>query len=160
MELDRSKLKASEREFLRRFPEGFRDPEMQAIGKKHAMNKMVGMAQELFSKDALQDIDASAENMVKMISRSSMVSIFEKPKFRDFVRCLSTEDRTYLVKSLAELLHGQQQAGFEALVDILQTEKLAKWSLITIIPAHYAPTEEVFVKPTTAKNIIGFFEFL
>jgi len=44
MELDRSKLKAAEREFLRRFPEGFLDPEMQAIGKKHSMNKMVGMA--------------------------------------------------------------------------------------------------------------------
>jgi hypothetical protein len=37
MELDRSKLKAAEREFLRRFSEGFLDPEMQAIGKKHAM---------------------------------------------------------------------------------------------------------------------------
>ena len=157
MQLDRLKLKAAEREFLRRFPEGFLDPEMQAIGKKHAMNKMVGMAQELFSKDALQDIDASAENMIKMISRSSMVSKFEKPKFRDFIRCLSTGDRTYLVKALTELLHGQQQAGFEALVDILQTEKLAKWSLISIIPAYHAPTEEVFVKPTTVKNIISFF---
>ena len=47
MELDRLKLKAAEREFSRRFPEGFSDPEMQAIGKKHAMNRMVSMAQEL-----------------------------------------------------------------------------------------------------------------
>ena len=157
MELERLKLKAAEADFLRRFPAGFADPEMQAIGKKHAMGKMVTMAEELFSKKALKDIDASAENMIKMVSRSSMVSMFEKPKFRDFVRCLSAGDRTYLVKALAELLHGQQQSGFEALVDILQTEKLAKWSLISIIPAYYAPTEEVFVKPTTAKNVINFF---
>lgn len=157
MELDRLKLKAAEREFLRCFPEGFSDPEMQAIGKKHAMNRMVGMAQELFSKDALQDIDAGAENMIKVVSRSSMVSMFEKPKFRDFVRRLSAGDRTFLVRALTELLHGQQQSGFEALVDILQTEKLAKWSLTSIIPAYYAPAEEVFVKPTTAKNVISFF---
>ncbi len=157
MALDRLKLKAAELAFLQRFPEGFSDPEMQAMGKKHGMERMVTMTTELFSKKALKDIDASAENMVKIVSRSSMISMFEKPKFRDFVRCLSAGDRTYLVKALAELLHGQQQSGFEALVDILQTEKLAKWSLITIIPAYYAPTQEVFVKPTTAKNIISVF---
>ena len=84
MELERLKLKAAEADFLRRFPGGFADPEMQAIGKKHAMGKMVTMAEELFSKKALKDIDASAENMIKMVSRSSMVSMFEKPKFRDF----------------------------------------------------------------------------
>ena len=42
---------------------------------------------------------------------------------RDFVRCLSTGDRTFLVRALAELLLGQQRSGFEALVDILQLVK-------------------------------------
>ncbi|MFT5692431.1 MAG: hypothetical protein ACI92E_001765, partial [Oceanicoccus sp.] len=48
--------------------------------------------------------------------------------------------------------------GFEAMVDLLKTAKLAKWSLVTIIPAYYAPNKEVFVKPTTAKNILNYFE--
>ena len=87
-----------------------------------------------------------------------MVSMFEKPKFRDFVGSLSGGDREFLVKSLGQILHGQQQAGFEAMVDLLQTDKLAKWSIMTIIPAYYAPTAEVFVKPTTAKNVIVHFD--
>jgi len=43
------------------------------------------------------------------------------------------------------------------MVSILATEKLAKWSIISIIPAYYKPTKEVFVKPTTAKGILKHF---
>ena len=87
-----------------------------------------------------------------------MVSMFEKPKFRDFVARLDKGQKAYMVDSLLEFLHGEQQIGFEALVDLLLTEKLAKWSLLTIIPAYYAPKREVFVKPTTAKGVINYFE--
>ena len=67
-------------------------------------------------------------------------------------------EKAFLVGALSQILHGKQQLGFEAMVDILKTQKLAKWSLITIIPAYYKPTKEVFVKPTTAKNILKHFE--
>ena len=99
-----------------------------------------------------------AENMVRIVSRSSMVSLFEKPKFRDFVKTLDENEKAFLVNALREMLHGRQQAGFEAMVEILKTGKLAKWSLVSIIPAYYRPTREVFVKPTTAKGILRFFE--
>ncbi len=144
--------------FLQRFPGGFDDPEMQVIAKRHRMDKMITFAQDSFSLSALEDVNKSADNMVKIVSRSSMVSMFEKPKFRDFVGCLSAADREFLVQSLGQLLHGDQQSGFEALVDLMQTEKLAKWSLVSIIPAYFSPNTEVFVKPTTAKNIIAHFE--
>jgi hypothetical protein len=62
-----------------------------------------------------------------------------------------------LVNGLKDFLHGDQQRGFEALVGILLTEKLAKWSLISIIPGYYSPFDEVFVKPTTAKGVIQHF---
>lgn len=156
--LDRLKLKIAEAMFLQCFPGGFDDPEMQVIAKRHRMDKMITFAQESFSLSALEDIDKSADNMVKIVSRSSMVSMFEKPKFRDFVGCLSAADREFLVQSLGQLLHGDQQSGFEALVDIMLPEKLAKWSLVSIIPTYFAPNSEVFVKPTTAKNVIAHFE--
>ena len=156
--LDSLKLKTAEAMFLQRFPGGFDDPEMQVIAKRHRMDKMITFAQDSFSLSALEDINKSADNMVKIVSRSSMVSMFEKPKFREFVGCLNAADREFLVQSLGQLLHGDQQSGFEALVDIMQTEKLAKWSLVSIIPAYFAPNTEVFVKPTTAKNIIMHFE--
>ena len=152
------KLKLAEQAFLSKYPGGFNDPAMLQITKRHRMDKQVAFAQESFSKDCYSHVDQTVENMVKAVSRSSMVSMFEKPKFRDFVARLDRPQRGYMVDSLIEFLHGDQQAGFEALVDLLSSEKIAKWSLLTIIPTYYAPSKEVFVKPTTAKGVIKHFE--
>jgi len=38
------------------------------------------------------------------------------------------------------LIHGDQQSGFDGVVDILRQEKLARWSLTTIVPAYYEQT--------------------
>jgi hypothetical protein len=119
---------------------------------------MTELARNSFSERACANIHLTADNMVKVVSRSSMVSLFEKPRFRDFVKALDEHEKAFLVNALRDMLHGRQQAGFEAMVDILQTGKLAKWSLVTIIPAYYKPTREVFVKPTTARGILRYFE--
>lgn len=63
-----------------------------------------------------------------------------------------------LAKGLEELLHGDEQLGFENMLVILRKGKLAKWSLMTVCPAYYRPEVEVFIKPTTAKDIIATFE--
>jgi hypothetical protein len=124
------KLKLAEQAFLSSYPGGFDDPAMLQITKRHSMDKLVAFAQESFSKDCYSHVDQTVENMVKAVSRSSMVSMFEKPKFRDFVARLDRPQRGYMVDSLIEFLHGDQQTGFEALVDLLGTEKIAKWSLL------------------------------
>ena len=156
--MDLNALKFAEAKFMTHYPGGFNHPEMVAIGKKHKMDKMVEFAGQSFTPRALENIEQAASDMVKTVSRSSMVSMFEKPKFRDFIKHLNWSDREYLVLALREFLHGNQQLGFERMVDLLRTEKLAKWSLVTIIPAYYAPLDEVFVKPTTAKGVIAHFD--
>jgi len=160
--LELKKLKQVQADFLMQYPGGFSDPALVEIGKKHKMDKMVAFSQECFSKTACSNVHVTADNMVKVISRSSMVSMFEKPKFRDFVKGLNEDGKAFMVHALSQLLHNKtqakQQAGFEALVDIFKTEKLAKWSLVSIIPAYYHPDREVFVKPTTAKNVLKYFE--
>jgi len=159
IQLNPSKLKQAEANFLSRYPGGFADPEMVKIGKRHPMEKMTTMAHESFSTRARKNIGQYSEDMAKIVGRSSMVSMFEKPKFRDLVKRLAPGERSFMVQAMHDLLNSDnQQAGFEALVELLKTEKLAKWSLISIIPAYYAPTTEVFVKPTTAKNIIQHFD--
>jgi hypothetical protein len=87
-----------------------------------------------------------------------MISIFEKPKFKSFINTRQGHERTMLVESLFELLHGKAQNGFELQVELLKTEKLAKWSIITAAPTYYRLTKEVFIKPTTAKGVIKHFE--
>lgn len=152
------KLKDAEQRFFELHPEGFDDPSLQVISKRHRMDTMVAFAQQSFGPECCSHVEQTAANMVKAISRSSMVSMFEKPKFRDFVARLDRAEKAWIVDSLIEFLHGDQRAGFEGLVDLLRKEKIAKWSLLTIIPAYYAPTREVFVKPTTAKGVLKHFE--
>ncbi len=157
-ELNRERLKNLETWFLQEYPGGFEHPEIVKIGKKHRVGKMTEFSREAFSRTAMKHIDQTIENMIKVVSRSSMVSLFEKPKFRDFVNQLSSDEKEFLVNALKRQLHGKQSAGFEAMVDLLATGKLAKWSLLTIIPAYYKPDEEVFVKPTTAKGVLKYFD--
>ncbi|ETN92138.1 hypothetical protein U062_01923 [Gammaproteobacteria bacterium MOLA455] len=159
IQLNSNKLKQAEAKFLSRYPGGFADPEVVKIGKRHAMEKMTTMAHESFSARARKNISQYAEDMAKIVGRSSMVSMFEKPKFRDFVKHLAPGEQSFMVQAMHDLLHtDNKEAGFQALVELLKTEKLAKWSLISIIPTYYAPTIEVFVKPTTAKNVIKHFD--
>ncbi len=155
--LDKKILKQLEARFLQRFPKGFQDPAIQEITKKHRVDLMTEKAQGFFTKPAFKNTEACVDNMITIVSRSSMVSMFEKPKFRDFAKGLNSHDKDFMVSALKQLLHGKQQQGFESLVDILKSRKLAKWSLVTIIPTYFAPQVEVFVKPTTVKGILDYF---
>ncbi len=156
MNLD--KLRLAEARFMQRYPGGFSHPDMQVIGKKHKMDRMVALAQEEFAKSRFKNSEIIAEAMVKVVSRSSLVSMFEKPRFRDSVRIMSHSEKDVLTTGLEEFLHGKRQAGFELMTEALAQWKLAKWSLVTVIPNYYRPTDEVFVKPTTAKGVIDHFE--
>jgi hypothetical protein len=153
-----NKLKQAEESFFKQYPGGFEHPDLIAIGKKHKMDKMITFTQEGFSKENFNSPNTIIENMTKVISRSSMVSMFEKPKFKTFVNALAFQDQELLVDGLKELLHGKKQQGFEVLLEVFKAGKLAKWSLITICPTYFRPGSEVFVKPTTVKGIIEFFE--
>jgi len=152
------KLIQAEEAFFDRYPGGFANPEMIVIRKTHKLDKMVELAQDSFPKRNFKLPDLIIENMIKIVTRSSLVSVFEKPKFRDFARSLPLEDRIVLAEGLGEALHGNEQNGFETMLAILKSGKLAKWSLMTICQAYYRPQVEVFVKPTTAKGIIETFE--
>ena len=152
------KLRTAEAQFLQRYPGGFLHPDMQALAKKHKMDKQIKFAQSAFAQEKVQDMLPYCENMVKAVSRSSMVSMFEKPKFRDFVYAADEANKLDLVVGLNKFLHGDQQQGFELLLSVLKPAKLAKWSLLTVIPNYYHPDTEVFIKPTTAKGVIDFFE--
>lgn len=157
-EMNLEKLKQVEADFFYRFPGGFDNPEMIAIRKKHKLDKMIEMAQISFARRNFKLPDLVVENMVKIITRSSLISIFEKPRFRDFVLSLPAEKRRMLSGGLREILHGEEQQGFEAMLSLLQPGKLGKWSLMTICQSYYRPEVEVYVKPTTVKGIIETFE--
>ena len=153
-----AKLKKAEAAFLKRNSQGFLSEEMQEIGKKHRVPQMVALSQDCFKKSRLSKPRAITDDMVRVVSTASMVSMFEKPKFRDFVNALPEAEIKLLACGLKNFLHGNQQKGFDEIVDTLLRGKLAKWSLVTIIPNYFRPDDEVFVKLTTAKGVIEQFE--
>ncbi len=115
-------------------------------------------AQEWFSKEAFALPQVVAENMVKLITQSSLVSRFEKPRLKRLVAGMTSKDREQYAFALYDMLHGDQGQGFNTMVESLKRQKLAKWPLVTVIPYYYSPGEEVFVKPTTVKAILKHYE--
>jgi hypothetical protein len=153
------KLKRTEKEFLDRYPGGFNNPEIIATRvKKHKPDQMIVLAQESFAPGNFIRPDRIVENMIKVISRSSVISVFEKPKFRDFANALLPEDREFLSHGLEQLLYGNEQTGFEMILDLLKSRKLAKWPLMTVCQTYFYPQRDVFIKPTTVKGVIQYFE--
>ncbi len=152
------KLKIAEKNFLNRYPGGFNNPEMLVIAKKHKPEKMKSLARESFSRENFNNPQLIIDNMIKVVSRSSMVSVFEKPKFRDYAKMISHDEKVVLSKGLYEFLYENEELGFEMMQDILKMGKLAKWTIMTICPVYFHPLKEVFIKPTTVKGVLRYFE--
>ena len=149
-------------DFFARFPDGFDDPEMVKRVKNHNVDKLAGQAQEMFDESQFGMPEAIVKNMILMISRSSMISMFDKPKFRDSVGAISPMEREILADGLFELLHGKKvsdkEKGFDQILEQLVRLKLGRWSLISAIPYYYNMTENWFIKPNTTKMILKYFE--
>ena len=156
--MNKAKLAQAESYFLAQYPGGFADPELAVIGKKHNVSRLVDRAKEAFRRPRFKDTEAIVESMIDIVSKSSVISLFEKPKFRDALRAMSPNEKTKIAEALRKILHGNQQKGFNEMLDCLVEYKLAKWSLISVIPFYFNPQKYVFVKPTTAKKIIAYLE--
>ena len=160
MNLER--LYTAQTAFLERYPGGFAHEDMVAVGKKHRVEQIAEQTQVLLAKRNFANLATNRaqilDSIVKTVSRSSMVSMFEKPKFRDYVNGLSKDDREALAEAFRKLLHGNQEKGFNQVLDILVAGKLAKWSLMTICSLYMRPQVDVFVKPTTTKRVISYLE--
>lgn len=154
-----SKLKKAEEAFLLRYPGGFENPELIALrNRKHKPDQMIALARASFARGSFKLPDLIVQNMVKVIIRSSIVSIFEKSRFRDFANVLSRQETEFLGSGLNQLLYGDQQIGFEMFLDVLTSRELAKWTLMTVCQTYYHPQRDVFIKPTTVKGVIEYFE--
>ena len=144
-----NKLKSAEANFLQMFPAGFEDEGLVEVKKRHNLTKMNQLALEVFREENFYVADQFLKGLVKVVSGSSMLSMFEKPKFRDMISSLNSSEKESLTSYYRELFHGDQENAFDAIVDILAFHKMAKWSVVTISMSYYMPESEVFIKPTT-----------
>ena len=152
------KLKNAEEYFLELYPDGFKDIGLQPIVKRHNTAKIGEHVRELFTKKNFAQPELICENFAKIVSKSTLISLFEKPKVRDMVTSMRMERRDMLSIGLYEMLYGDKEESFETLVEVLSFYGLAKWSIVTLIPYYFYRNKEFFIKPTTTKNILSFFE--
>ncbi len=156
--MNMEKLRLAEERFLMHYPGGFQNSEMIEIAKKHKIEKMIDLTKESLSPEDFKDPIAATEAIQKIVAGSSMVSIFEKVKFRDIVKDMTDDEKYQLSDSMKELLHGNQEKGFNQMIDSLQKYKMAKWTILTVCLLYSDPSVEVFIKPTTTKGVIKYFE--
>ena len=156
--MNHEKLREAEATFLQVYPRGFADPGIQAIRRKHNVTTLIAFAQANLTKASCNRPEFIAETMLKIVSRSSMVSRFEKPRFKDFLTSLSSDEKRALAYAVEQRLFGRKQQGFEELLGMLLHHKVAKWAVISAVPFYFSPRREAFVKPTTAKRILASLE--
>ena len=153
------KLREAEARFLQAYPGGFADSGLAPIKKKHNIDKLSEFARQNLAKTNFNRPEFIADTVLKIVSRSSMVSRFEKPRFRDFINSLNSIEKQALADAFEKRLHGRnKQRGFEEIFGMLAPHRIAKWSVISVVPFYYAPGKEAFVKPTTAKGILAYLE--
>jgi hypothetical protein len=71
---------------------------------------------------------------------------------------LNSYEKDMLSIEIFELLYGDKKEGFEGLAEFLAQYNLAKWTLLSVVPYSINRQTEYFIKPTTTKNIIKYFE--
>ena len=152
------KLKEAEAYFLELYPQGFEDVGLLPIIKRHNTAKIGEQVREMFAKENFSQPELICENFAKIVSKSTLISLFEKPKVRDMIKLMRIELRYILCIGLYEMLYGDKKEGFDTLVEVLSFYTLAKWSIVTLIPYYFYRDKEFFIKPMTTKNIIAFFE--
>jgi hypothetical protein len=153
------KLREAEAAFLARFPKGFDDPGMERIRKSHNVESLAAFTRANVTGEMLSRPHEFADVLLKIVSRSSMVSRFEKPVFRQFLDSLDSNQKSFLAEAFRKRLLGRKKReGFEEIVDLLARYKLGRWSLVSALPFYFAPTREAFVKPSTAKRIVSYLE--
>lgn len=152
------KLKRVESDFLLHYPKGFESDELINVKKKHNLYKISNYLKNVCSKDNMKLGLSVYDDIMKVISRSSMVSIYEKMDFRDLVKELDDIDKLFLLDSIYELIHGDEELGFKMMISLLEPYKLAKWPILTVWRAYWNLEYDVVIKPTTVKKIIKYLE--
>lgn len=149
------KLKKLETEFLERHPDGFKSKEFIKTMKKHNVDKHTEYINENLTEDNLSKGHLVFKDVAKVVLSSSLVSVFEKVRFRDFAADLTTAEKTRFVKGVSELLYGHEKSGFYMVYTLLKEHRLAKWPIITVFRVYAYPKKDVLMKPTVVKKVIA-----
>lgn len=114
-----NKLKEAEANFFTFYPKGFEDEGLLPIIKRHNTEGIGKSVRELFAPERFRNPDEICGSFAKIVSKSTLVSLFEKPKVRDMVKNSPTyefyERYTRILSDMkagVSPLIGRDNAGF------------------------------------------------
>ncbi|WP_417327240.1 hypothetical protein [Halarcobacter sp.] len=152
------KLKDLEAEFFEEYPKAFEDERLLKLMKKFNPSKLEELSNQYFHKDNFSQPEIVCENFIKIVSKSVVVSFYDKMKLKDAIKDMGMYQKDMFSIALYDLLHGNEKDGYDSFVEILSEYSLAKWTLVSLVPYYMNRKKEYFIKPTTAKNIINYLE--
>ena len=152
------KLKDYESEFLEQYPMGFDDKNFFATMKSFNPVKLEEFAKDALKKENFDNPSLVVNNFFKVVQKSVFVSLFDKLKLKDMIASLNSYEKDMMSIEIFEFLYGNKKEGFEGLVEFLSPYKLAKWTIITVVPYSLNRNQDYFIKPTTTKDIIKTFD--
>lgn len=156
--MNKNEFERYQKLFLKAYPGGFQHESMLVQVKKHAVPKWVQFVQAFLSASALQNHENGIKAITKLVTGSSLISVFEKTAFKNMIQSMSQSEKTELVESVSELLHKDQETGFVQFNAILSRYQNAKWPIITTLMYYSNPEFEVLIKPSTVKKVISALE--
>lgn len=156
-------IKFIEQSFLRQFPNGLQDDEFKMLGKKHqSSDRIIKMFKESITIKNLTTRNESIQeetmkSIIKAISQSTLISTFEKVAFKNYIK--DTKIHKPFMEALANMLHDCNEDTMNAFVHVCSLKKnetnanIAKWPIVTFFLAYFDPQNEIFIKPTTIKQV-------
>lgn len=150
------KLKDIEFEFFEAYPDGFENEKHMKMMKNFNPDKLELICKELFAKENFSTPEIVCENFIKMVSKSVVISFYDKLKLRDAIKAMGIYEKDMLSIALYDLLYGDKKDGFDGFVEILSEHNLAKWTLISLVPYYMNRYSEYYIKPTTTKKILSY----
>lgn len=154
--------------FLQIFPLGLNDDHFTQLAKKHkSSDKILEMVKQIdlkqFDSDSPTVIRQNIATITKLVTKSTMISTFEKLAFKNYMQNASYH--ALFLKSLKELIMHNNEDQFNDFVDVLSLQKneynanIAKWPIISFFLLYFNPNQEVLVKPTTIKKLAHFLNY-
>lgn len=156
--MNKKKLKELEENFFEYYPKGFEDEKLIKTSKIFDTKRFNNVVKSSFDIKNFSNCEQICQDFFKILLKSPLISFYEGDILKSALKSFTNYEKDMLSIYLQELLHEDLNSGFEDFVELLAIKNLAKWHIVTLIPYYFAPEQNYFLKPTTTKNIIKYFE--
>ncbi|MDH6603602.1 hypothetical protein OKW23_000742 [Bacilli bacterium PM5-9] len=154
--------------FLLKYPNGLNDQAFIDLSKKHKSSyKILEIVKneidlESFVLEDTYHINKNISLIIKIVTRSSMISVFEKVAFKHYLE--DSKIHSIFLNALYHMLKDFNEDTMNEFVYVLNmrkveiNRKVATWPLITFFLIYFDEYNEVFIKPTTIKRLAKLLE--